>query len=372
MKKTIRVFIYISLLVLLVSCGPKKSKAYEDTLVPYLDDGWVAVWADEFDGDKLDQTKWTFETGGHGWGNRELQNYRFSNTEVSDGTLKIIARKEQSGNNEYSSSRIVTRDKFSFKYGRVVASARLPEGRGTWPAIWMMPQESKYGNWPDSGEIDIMEYVGYQSDRVHASIHTKAYNHKIGTQKTGSLKVDNLTTEFHKFELIWEPGSISIFVNDNLIRAFRYNSIFDQAHESKDAFPFDQEFYLIMNLAIGGDWGGQQGVDDSIFPTTFEIDYIRVYQKDYKYLDKEKPETPYDLQASRQLDNSIIWKTPYDDVGIHHYNVFIDGEFYQEANLPQITLKNLEKGRSYDITVEAIDFTGKVSRMSDVFKYTFK
>lgn len=149
-------------------------------------------------------------------------------------------------------------------------------------------------------------------------------------------------------------------------------NIYKTAHESKDAFPFDQEFYLIMNLAIGGDWGGQQGVDDSIFPTTFEIDYIRVYQKDYKYLDKEKPETPYDLQASRQLDNSIIWKTPYDDVGIHHYNVFIDGEFYQEANLPQITLKNLEKGRSYDITVEAIDFTGKVSRMSDVFKYTFK
>lgn len=372
MKKIIGLVIAVITTFFIVGCGAKKMKPYEDTEVKYLDGGWVSVWADEFNGDKLDQTKWSYETGGDGWGNNELQYYTYDNTEVSDGTLKIFGRKEQKNNNQYTSSRIVTSNKFNFKYGRVVASAKLPVGKGTWPAIWMMPQESTYGHWPKSGEIDIMEYVGYEGNKVHASIHTEVYNHKNNTHQTGSLKIDNLTDDFHKYELIWEPGFISISVDDTNIKTFRYNPILDQAYDSNQAFPFDQDFFLILNLAIGGDWGGLQGVDDKIFPAIFEVDYIRVYQKDYNYLDKSNPETPYNVQESRLKKNSIIWVAPYDDIGVEYYNVYVDGEFYKKANLPQITLKKLDKGKKYNIKIEAVDFTGKVSRMSEGFEHTFK
>lgn len=372
MKNILRIFILVGLTLLLVGCKKvKRTPAYPGAKVPYLDGEWVAIWADEFDDDKLDTTKWSNETGGDGWGNNELQYYTYANTNVGDGTLKINAKKEQRDKNNYTSARIVTRDKFSFKYGRVITRAKLPVGRGTWPAIWMMPQNSVYGGWPNSGEIDIMEYVGYEPNRVHGSIHTEVYNHKIGTQKSNSLKYDNLTDDFHEFELVWLPGFIEMSIDGLVISTFRYNAIFEQEYEAKQAFPFDQEFYLILNLAIGGSWGGQQGVDDSIFPAVFEIDYIRVYQKDYKYLDKEKPEAPKNIQASRYINNSIVWNEAKDDYGIHHYNVFVDGEFYGEANLPQITLKGLTVGKKYNIEIEAIDFTGKVSPKSS-FEHVFK
>ncbi|VEU80723.1 glycoside hydrolase family 16 protein [Haploplasma axanthum] len=357
---------------LLVSCSKEKMKPVEDSLVPYIDDEWVAVWADEFNGTELDMNKWTYEIDGNGGGNNELQYYTNKNTLVNNGTLKIIAKKENISGRQYSSSRIVTKYKGDFKYGRIVASAKMPSGKGTWPAIWMMPTNSKYGVWPNSGEIDIMEYVGYDPNVFHTSIHTKKYNHMLGTQQTYKKNVANAETEFHTFEIIWEPGKIESFVNGEKYGTFKYTSAYNQEVESKDAFPFDQEFFLIMNLAIGGSWGGAQGVDDNIFPATFEIDYIRVYQKDYNYYDSEKPSDIKNLRQSTRLQNSIFWNEATDDMGVSYYNIYVDGILHTTSELSQVVLKDLDKGLEYSIEVEAVDFVGNKSSKSEPLKFTFK
>lgn len=371
-KKLIGSSILLLGVLILVSCDTtKKQKPVSDSKVPYLDEHWVSVWADEFDGDTLDLTKWTYEIDGNGGGNNELQYYTDKNAEVSNGTLKIHGKEETISGRNYTSSRIVTKGKGDFRYGRIVTSAKVPTGRGTWPAIWMMPTESKYGQWPNSGEIDIMEYVGYEPNRFHSTLHSRAFNHKLGTETSYSVDLDSAPFDFHKFEIIWEPGKIESYINDVKIGTFKYTPGFNLQYASKDAFPFDQKFFLILNFAIGGDWGGQQGIDKSIFPSVFEIDYIRVYQKDYHYYDKEAPSAPTSINSTDKLKNSIYWKESTDDMGVDYYNVYLDGEFYDTANLSQITLRRLVDGQEYDITIEAVDFTGKVSEMSESFKYKF-
>ena len=373
MKKKIHMFLLVLLaLPLLVSCETKTKKAANpDSLVPYLDDYWVAVWADEFNGDELDMTKWSYEINDSGGGNNELQYYTDKNAIVSDGTLKIEARKERHISRDYTSSRIVSKYKGDFKYGRVVARAKMPSGRGTWPAIWMMPTMNTYGGWPASGEIDIMEYVGYRPNYFHSSLHTKKYNHINGTELTSEMKVIDAENEFYTFEIIWEPGLIESYVDGYKIASFKYTAAFNQEVDYHEAFPFDQEFFLIVNLAIGGNWGGAQGVDDSIFPTALEVDYIRVYQKDYNYYDKENPTKPDFVNVSTKLNNSVFWRESSDDMGVEYYNVYVDGELYGETNLPQIRLKGLNKGTKYSIQIEAIDFTGKKSELSDPIEHVF-
>ncbi len=237
------------------------------------------IWSDEFDGTALDTTYWTYEVNGNGGGNNELQYYTRDNTLVSDGTLKIIAKLEDYDGHDYTSSRIVTRNKFDFKYGKVEVRAILPGGRGTWPAVWMMPTNSVYGGWPNSGEIDIMEYVGYDHGKIFGSIHTEAFNHKIHTQKGGVYYgIDDMDTTFHTYSIEWLPDQIRYYVDGDLYYTFNPNS-YASCPDSEE-WPFNKDFYLIMNVAIGGDWGGVQGVDDSIFPVQMEVDYIRVYQAD--------------------------------------------------------------------------------------------
>lgn len=235
------------------------------------------VWSDEFDGNELDSAKWKYEVNGLGGGNNELQYYTDENTVVSDGTLKIIAKNEDYLGREYTSSRITTEFKASWKYGIVEAKAIVPGGTGTWPAIWMMPVYSRYGGWPRSGEIDIMEYVGYNPYHLHGTIHTKIYNGAAGTQKGGSTNAyDDITTEFHIYKIEWLPDKILFFVDEELI--YTYDPSRFSSCPTSDSWPFNSSFFLIMNVAIGGDWGGAQGVDDSIFPVQMEIDYVRVYQ----------------------------------------------------------------------------------------------
>ncbi len=234
------------------------------------------VWADEFEADGTpDPAKWGFDIGGDGWGNNELQYYtnRTSNVVVEGGFLIITARKEAYSGNGYTSARITSRSKGDWLYGRIEIRAKLPEGTGTWPAIWMLPTDWAYGGWPASGEIDIMEHVGYNQGTVHGTIHTQAYNGMIGTQRGDEIYVSDVHTAFHVYAIEWEADSIYWYVDDERYFSYpNYGTGFER-------WPFDKRFHLLMNIAVGGNWGGQEGVDDSIFPQTLTVDYVRVYQK---------------------------------------------------------------------------------------------
>ncbi len=243
--------------------------------VPSAAQGRQLVWSDEFNQPgPPDPAKWGYNVGGHGWGNRELQYYTDAdpdNARVEDGKLIVEARKEPFGDNAYTSARLVSRTKGEWTYGRVEARAKLPSGRGTWPAIWMLPTVDKL-KWPDDGEIDIMEYVGFDPGVVHGTVHTKAYNHSIGTQKGGQTPVPDASTAFHVYAIEWTPDRIDWFVDDK-----PYYSFANDKTGSKETWPFNAPFHLIFNLAVGGNWGGQKGVDENIWPQRMEVDWVRVY-----------------------------------------------------------------------------------------------
>lgn len=264
----------IFLALSLISCGSNP---------PQTKDGKVLVWSDEFNYNGLpDAAKWNYDVGGGGFGNNELQFYtknRKENASVENGNLIIEARKENWENNKYTSARLVTKGKQSWKYGTVEVRAKLPKGRGTWPAIWMMSENMQ--EWPDDGEIDIMEHVGYNQGFVHASIHTKKYNHIINTQKTDTIVVKDASEKFHVYRMDWTPEKIEIYVDNE-----KYFSTTNH-EKTYEAWPFDQPFYLILNQAVGGNWGGKEGVDESIYPQKFYIDYVRVYQ-DRNKIGKDK------------------------------------------------------------------------------------
>ena len=236
------------------------------------------IWADEFNYEGLpDTTKWSYDVGSkfNGWGNNEDQYYVASsskNSIVGKGVLKIKALKESEGGKPYTSARLVSKGKGDFLYGRFEARAKLPKGRGTWPAIWMLPTEATYGNWPNSGEIDILEHVGYDQDVLHISTHTQAYNHNINTQKTATKKVTGVSDVFHLYRVDWTPEYIKGFIDDQEIFSI------ENEHKSFAEWPFDQKFHWLLNLAIGGNWGGKNGIDEKAFPAVFEIDYVRVYE----------------------------------------------------------------------------------------------
>ena len=234
------------------------------------------VWSDEFNYLGLpDNTKWSYDTGGHGWGNNELQYYtaaRAENARVENGHLIIEARKEDHLGVHFTSARLVSKNKGDWKYGRIEVSAKLPKGKGIWPAIWMLPTKWVYGGWPKSGEIDIMEYVGYLPDSVYASVHTGAYNHAIGTNKTNGVLRKDLSDTFHVYAIEWTADKINFFIDEELYHTF------DNDKNGSDAWPFDQEFHLLLNIAVGGNWGGKMGIDETVFPQRLEIDYVRVYQ----------------------------------------------------------------------------------------------
>lgn len=245
---------------------------------PPQDLGWEfetePSWADEFDYQGVPEPlKWSYDLGGHGWGNNELQYYtnRAENAFVDKGVLSITARKENFEQKQYTSTRLVSKNKGDILYGRVEVRAKIPAGRGTWPAIWMLPTDWEYGGWPSSGEIDIMEHVGFDPNRIHITTHSEAYYWRIGTQRSATKIIENATTEFHLYRIDWTPYAIRGFIDNIQI----FTSLNDGA--GYKAWPFDKRFHLLLNLAIGGDWGGQQGVDDSIFPVSMEVDYVRFY-----------------------------------------------------------------------------------------------
>jgi beta-glucanase (GH16 family) len=254
---------------------------------------WQLVWSDEFDTDGLpDAARWTFEEGFVR--NEELQYYtraRKENARVEQGLLILEARKERFPQPrfrldaaphrwqerrefaDYTSASVTTKGLASWTYGRVEVRAKLPAGRGTWPAIWMLGTNITQVGWPACGEIDIMEHVGHEPDALHANVHTRGYNHTRGNGRGKRLSLPRAAVAFHVYALEWTPGRLDFFVDGE-----KFFSVAN-AGDGVDSWPFDAPQYLILNLAIGGAWGGQQGVDDTIFPQRFLIDYVRVYQK---------------------------------------------------------------------------------------------
>ncbi|WP_294301509.1 glycoside hydrolase family 16 protein [uncultured Chryseobacterium sp.] len=232
------------------------------------------IWSDEFSTEGLpDASRWNYDTGGSGFGNEEDQFYtkdRLENARIEKGKLVIEAKKEDWEKSKYTSARLLTKGKFSFRYGTVEVRAKLPKGRGTWPAIWMMSEDMK--KWPDDGELDIMEHVGYHQGYIHASVHTQKYNHIMQTQKTDTLFVKDASEKFHIYKADWSPEKIEVYVDDK--KFFTY----ENKEKTPGAWPFDKPYFIILNLAIGGFWGGKEGIDNTIFPQRFEIDYVRVYQ----------------------------------------------------------------------------------------------
>lgn len=328
---------------------------------------WQPVWCDEFDYDGLPDTdKWNYDVGGSGWGNNELQYYTredLDNAHVSDGTLKITAINESYSGNEYTSTRLITKYKGDWLYGKIQVKAKLPSGTGTWPAIWMLPTDWAYGGWPYSGEIDIMEYVGYNPGVVHGTIHTGEYNGSNGNQIGYSKTVLDAETEFHVYEIEWEPGSIEVFIDGVSYGTFGFNPLYNIDVDNTDAWPFDQRFHLLLNVAVGGNWGGIEGVDSSAFPTTLEVDYVRVYQKDYAGLDQANPAPVKDLSTLKSGSESIkiYWDKANDDIMVKEYEIYVDFALAGKTSLNAFEVEDLLPNTVYRIDVFAVDFAGNKS-----------
>lgn len=225
------------------------------------------AWSDEFDlPGAPNASKWGYDLGAGGWGNNELQYYtnRLDNAEVSGGTLKITAKKENFSGSTYTSARLLSKDKFSFRYGKVEARAKLPAGGGTWPAIWMLGNNIGTAGWPACGEIDIMEHVGNQLNKIFATVHYPG--HSGGGGVTNTTTISTATSEFHIYSLEWNTTEMKFFVDGNLFHTVPNNN----------TLPFNQSFFLITNIAMGGNFGGT--IDPAFSSGTMEIDYIRVYQ----------------------------------------------------------------------------------------------
>ena len=257
--KSISIFLLLATSVL-CGCYTQSMSIRQDSSFP-----WELVWADEFNYAGLpDPQKWNFDVGGAGWGNRELQYYtewRKENARVENGMLIIEARQEDWGVHEYTSARLISKGYGAWTYGRIEVKAKLPSGRGTWPAIWMLPSLKTYGDggWPDNGEIDVMEHVGFDPDIVHSSIHTRAYHHSINTHKTGKMHLRTARTEFNVYAVEWTPEEIRAYVNEQHYFTFRNERLTNLAADYKQ-WPFDRPFYLVLNIAVGGTWGDQKSV----------------------------------------------------------------------------------------------------------------
>ena len=264
------------------------------------------VQSDEFNYTGLpDASKWSAENWNPGAVNNELQSYvgnRLENSRVENGHLIIEAHRDWHNGHEYSSARLHSNYKMTFKYGRIEFRAILPGGKGTWPALWLMPSDIYHyattcsaqtgwingcDAWPNSGELDVMEYVGYQPGVIHGSAHTKNANFMLGNNFTKQLSVTNETTEFHTYALEWSENKIEWFVDDASL------GVLTKTSNNWQDWPFDIEFYPILNIAVGGSWGGAQGVDNSIFPVRMVVDYVRFYEKE-----TNGPQTSFNNQTN--------------------------------------------------------------------------
>jgi len=276
---------WIALIGIMISCKkevPVEDSIYNPPIPPVGSKVYsfetTPAWSDEFDVNGLpDNQIWGYDVGGDGWGNNELQNYTASdldNASVENGKLIITAIKEASGTRQYSSARLVTKGKRDMKYGRIEIKAKIPAGRGSVSALWMLASQTTYGTtfWPDQGEIDIMEHVGFNPGIIHASIQTNIFNYTIATQKTAKTTLPTFDKEFHIYRMDWTPDEIKAFLDDNEFFSFKRRQF-----APWQEWPFHHPQHILVNIAIGGNWGGLNGIDDTIFPIRMELDYIRYY-----------------------------------------------------------------------------------------------
>ena len=290
--KNLALFLIAICVIGLVACSslapqqstmtPEPTATAAPTDIPSPGPEWRLVWADEFDqpdGSRLDPEFWNYSigTGNGGWGNNEWQFYtdRVENSFIEDGALVIQALEEQQMGAEYTSARVNTKGKADFTYGRFETRAKLPNTTGIWPAIWMMPTLAKYGDWPTSGEIDIMEMIGRDPYLVHGTIH---YGNPKGSQ-TGSYFLptfESFDKDFHIFAIEWEPDEFRWYVDDEMY--FKTSTWYTSYEDAPATAPFDQAFHWILNVAVGGNWPGYPN-KNSQFPQRIVVDYVRVYQK---------------------------------------------------------------------------------------------
>ena len=324
--KIISSILALSMLVPLASCGKKAGETgVAKTETPAIE-GYNLLWSDEFDGSgEMDLTKWNYEPHEPGWTNNELQEYTTStdNVFVRDGNLVLKALKtEKDGITHYTSGKVTGQNKTDFKYGKVVVSAKVPEGQGLWPAIWMMPKdESYYGQWPKCGEIDIMESLGHDTTVSYSTIH---YGEPHGEQQGTITKEgdERFSAKFHEYSVEWEPGEMRFYTDGELV--LTCNDWFTAVEGEDDKpypAPFDQPFFVQMNLAVGGDWPGNPDETTNFDNAEFLIDYVRVYQKDAYDTNVTKPPMTFrdpladgnyirngDFSVAEDLTDDIDWK----------------------------------------------------------------
>ena len=318
-KKIISSILALSMLLPLAACAEKKTETPDI-------DGYKLLWSDEFDGSgEIDQTKWNYEPHEPGWTNNELQEYTTStdNVFVKDGHLVLKAIKtEENGVTHYTSGKVTGQNKTDFQYGKVVVSAKVPEGQGLWPAIWMMPKdESYYGQWPKCGEIDIMESLGHDTTTSYSTIH---YGEPHGEQQGTIVKEgeESFSAKFHEYSVEWEPGEMRFYTDGELV--LTCNDWFTAVEGEDDKpypAPFDQPFFVQMNLAVGGNWPGNPDETTDFDNAEFQIDYVRVYQKESYDTNVTRPPTTFmeadesgnfirngDFSVAESLDDDVDWK----------------------------------------------------------------
>jgi beta-glucanase (GH16 family) len=286
-------------------------------------DGYELLWADEFEDDHYNYDIWTPDVKGDGFGNNELQYYSGlpKNIFNEDGCLVIKLYKERMGSREYTSGKLWSKGSHFFKYGLVEARFKLPRGRGTWPAIWMMPEYSVYGNWPHSGEIDIFEWVGYDSTRLYGSA-LMAGRLSGEVTKRGIADIKGHESDFHTIIFEWAPEYMKWFLDGKQFNLYEKS----ESNGETRLWPFDQEFYLILNLAYGGDWGGVDGIDDRNLPQEFLIDYVRVYQKAGTNIAEIKDNPVSVKQLSKEILQVTVKSTPgaidiFSSVGVKQLSI---------------------------------------------------
>ena len=285
MKKLILAIGALMAAIVLASCDDDSGQQSPSPTTPPIDapEGYTLVWSDEFESPTLDPLNWQCETGGNGWGNQEKQYYTDGdNIRIEDGCLVIEARKQTVGNNAYTSGRITSKGLYEFTYGYVEARISLPSGAGTWPAFWMLGANNSTARWPLCGEIDIMEHVGSEPTMISHAAHTKEKNGSVGNNWSNRQYVDGIEEGFHTFALEWKKEADQgddclTFYIDGVESATLWEP--HGAASTTVKWPFNKSFFIVLNLALGGSWGG--AIDDSIFdnPVEMKVDYVRLFKK---------------------------------------------------------------------------------------------
>jgi beta-glucanase (GH16 family) len=253
------------------ACGSNPTKASPTPIAAPA--GWTLVWHDEFEGDKINPANWTYDLGAGGWGNSEAEYYtsRPENARLENGMLVIEARQEKYQDSYFTSARLKTQGLQEFQYGRIEARLKVPAGSGLWPAFWMLGNDFDGSNWPDCGEIDIMEYTGKEPDLIKGSLHGPGYSGGLGPTKS-ILQKYNIADDYHTYTIEWQPDQISWFYDG--VQYFTVN----RSDVGDREWVFNKPFFIVLNLAVGGRMAGLV-LPDTVFPAQFLIDYVRVFQK---------------------------------------------------------------------------------------------